>query len=817
MLISKEWLSEFVDLRGKRDEDIAREFTLRVAEVEGVVREGSELDEVCVGVILEVRPHPGADRLRICSVDSGERIPLQIVCGGSNLAVGQKVALAKIGARVQWHGAGDLVTLEPAEIRGVKSEGMICGADEIGLAAQFPKGSEKEILDISHLKAKAGTPLAEALGKNGVLFELDNKALSNRPDLWGLRGLAREFGAVLNSKITVPAPKAFKTKSDIALEIKVEDGLLCPRYEAVVMTGVETISSPVWMQKRLSAAGVRPINAIVDVTNYVMLEGGQPLHAFDFDSVKETEKRTSIFVRKAKPGEKIDALDGRNYELPAGALVIATKKDAIAVAGVIGGSSHSITAGTKTVVIESANFNASSIRQTSTRMHLRTESSSRFEKGLDPNNTEWGLARAVELLQQIFPQARVVSKVVDVKRVLPKPRTLDLSQEDLDRAIGVGVKLSAAKKILEQLGFVCKGSAKKLRVGVPTSRLKDVIGTHDLVEEVVRLHGYEKLPSTLPTIQLRNITENPVVALQYKIKELCAYRHGFTEVNTYAYVRPQTAALFGIAEENLIELANPLSSERPFLAPTLAMNLAEVVEKNQRVRDEVAVFEIAKVFRADEFIVDASKKAERNVPFQPVQLGIALSGKKNEQGFARVREAVISSFGELGYTLSVRRPGAALSWWQSGHAAEFVFGEIVVGYVAVLNPTVRNKMGIENETVIAEINLTELLSRTPVSRQYTKATAFQSSVRDVAVSVAENISADQLLETVYRSHPLVHAVEIFDIYHASDKNPDWKGKKSVAFHVTFLSDDHTLKTEEIDLAHSYVVSALEKKCGAQLR
>lgn len=814
MLISKEWLSEFVVFGNKRDEEIAREFTLRVAEVEGLVREGDLLENICVGVILEIAPHPKADRLRLCSVDVGEPVPLQIVCGGSNLAVGQKVALARIGARVQWHGEGELVTLEPAEIRGVKSDGMICGADEIGLVAEFPKGSEKEILDLSHLKVKAGTPLAQALGKNGVLFELDNKALSNRPDLWGLRGLAREFGAVLDVKVKLPEPKAIKAKSIVSLDVKVEDATLCSRYEAVVMTGVAATPSPAWMQQRLLAAGVRPINALVDVTNYVMLEGGQPLHAFDFDKIKEGDKRASIIVRTARAGEKIEALDGKTYELPAGALVIATKKDVVAVAGVIGGTHHSIDNETQTIVIESANFNPGSVRRTSTRMHVRTESSSRFEKGLDANNTEWGLGRACELLQQLFPGAQVISKVVDAKRALPKSHTLDVTQEDLDRAIGGVVKLTAAKKTLEQLGFVCKGNAKKIRVVVPTFRLKDVNSVHDVIEEVVRLYGYDKLPSTLPAIQLRNLAEDRVVAQQYKIKELCAFRHGLTEVNTYAYIRPQTAALFGIATDDLIELANPLSTERPYLAPNLAMNLVEVVEKNQRVRETVAVFEVAKVFKSNEFVVDASKKTERAVPVQPTHLGVAVSSKDDMNNFARVREAVMSLFAELGYELSVRKPLQGSSWWQAGHAAEVFHNDIFVGYIAGVSSPVRTKIGIEHETVIAEINLTDLLSQSPVHRQYQKAAAFPSSIRDVAVGVAEIITAEQLLSAVRDAHPLVRDAEIFDIFRGVQLSA---GQKAVALHVTYRADDHTLTGDEVDQAHRAVVQALEKKCNAHLR
>lgn len=794
MLISKEWLSDFVDLAGRRDEDIAKIFTLRTAEVEGIVREGEVLDNICVGVIGEIGPHPKADRLRICLVDVGEHVPLQIVCGGSNLEIGQKVALARIGARVQWHGEGELITLEPAEIRGIKSDGMICGADEIGLAADFPKGGEKEILDLSHLKAKAGTPLAQALGKNGVLFELDNKALSNRPDLWGLRGLAREFGAVLDAKVSLPAAKTVKGKSDVALDVSVEDGALCSRYQAVVLSGVAATPSPAWMQKRLIVSGVRPINALVDVTNYVMLETGQPLHAFDFNSAGG-----KIVVRKAHAGEKINALDGKTYDIPAGGLVVATKKDVIAVAGVIGGAQHAVSDATTSVVIESANFSGSSVRQTSTRMRVRTESSSRFEKSLDANNTELGLARAVELLLQIFPEARVVSKVVDQKKSVPKPGTLDLSQEDLVRSVGVGITLGTAKKILGQLGFASKGDSKKIRVTIPIFRLKDIKGTHDLIEEVVRLVGYENIPSELPAIALRNIEELPVVAMQYRIKELCAFRHALTEVNTYAYVRPQTAALFGFALENLIELANPLSSERPYLAPSLVMNLAEVVEKNQRTQDRVAIFEIAKVFSHDA---------------QPTKLGIALSDKRSKNNFADVREIVSRLGRELGYEFTVAVPAEYEGWWKRGSVGLVMCNGFTVGAISALDTSVRGKMGIERDVVFAEIDLSMALAIKPAAKTYVQTSAFQGSVRDVAAVVAETVTADALCAAVSGAHVFVRDVQIFDIFRSAQIG---ESKKALAFHVTYRSDDHTLTGEELDAAHAAVVAVVTKKFDAHIR
>jgi phenylalanyl-tRNA synthetase beta chain len=357
MLISFNWLKKFVKLADSTTpEEVAQKLTMSTVEVEGIIKQGEHLENVVVGKILKVEKHPQADKLNLCTVDLGSE-QLTIVCGGSNVAEGMLVAVAKVGARVRWHGEGDLITLEPATIRGVESRGMICGADEIGLNEMFPKKSEKEIVDLTSVLATTpnpplerrgnggllplprggwvGLPLAEALGLNDVIFEIDNKSLSNRPDLWGHYGIAREVAVLFNREVDEYETKKIKPGKEIELKVAVENQTLCPRYMAVQLSGIKINSSPAWMQQALISVGVRPINAIVDITNYVMLEIGQPLHAFDAAKVSSANNQvSSIVVRKARENEKIKLLDGKEYSLPGETLVIAGEEKALAIGGV---------------------------------------------------------------------------------------------------------------------------------------------------------------------------------------------------------------------------------------------------------------------------------------------------------------------------------------------------------------------------------------------------------------------------------------------------------------------------------------------------
>src|SRR3989338_5643835 len=380
MLISFNWLKQHVTLPNSATPfEVAEKLKLSTVEVEGIKHQGKHLENIVVGKILSCEKHPNADKLKVCSVDVGKE-KVTIVCGGSNVADGMMVVVAKSGAKVKWHGEGDLVELKPTVIRGVESNGMICGADEVGLLELFPKKEEKEIVDLSGRKLKAGEPLAAALSLSDVIFEIDNKSLSNRPDLWGHYGIAREVAALFGREVAAYAVPEIKEGKEVKLSVKVEDEKLCPKYLAVAVSGIKIEESPAWLKERLAAVGLRPINNIVDITNFVMLDLGQPMHAFDAAQIVNTKSGQKIIVRHAGDGEEFTTLDGKKHKLDSNMLVIANAEKAVALAGVMGGLASGVNDNTTSIVFESANFDAASIRRTSTKLGLRTDSSARFEK-----------------------------------------------------------------------------------------------------------------------------------------------------------------------------------------------------------------------------------------------------------------------------------------------------------------------------------------------------------------------------------------------------------------------------------------------------
>src|SRR3990167_1566474 len=405
MLISFNWLKQYTGLPSSTTpEEIAEKLKLSTVEGEKVDRQGKDLKTIVVGLVNKVVKHPEADKLKVCTVNDGAQ-DWQGVCGGSNVKEGMKVAFGRIGAKVRWHGEGELVVLAKAKIRGVESFGMICASTEIGLGDRFPLKEEKEILDLSEIldigNWKLGYELAKVLGMDDVIFEIDNKSLSNRPDLWGHYGIAREVAALFKKAlIAYPIKKTKKQDTrnkqiqNYKLQIDVEDKKLCPRYMAVAIDGIKIASSPDWLQKKLLAVGLRPINNIVDITNYIMLDLGQPMHAFDSLKLKNQNGKFTIVVRRATDGERFTTLDGKECELASDNLVIANENKAIALAGVIGGLDSGIGDETTTIIYESANFNAANVRRTSVKLGLRTDSSARFEKSLDPNNCEPAMRKA---------------------------------------------------------------------------------------------------------------------------------------------------------------------------------------------------------------------------------------------------------------------------------------------------------------------------------------------------------------------------------------------------------------------------------------
>lgn len=816
MKISKKWLQEFVFLPDSlTPQELGKELSLRTVEVEGIENQAELLENIVIGVIEKVEAHPNADKLKVCHVNIGNE-SLQIVCGGSNVKEKQKVALGKIGAKVKWHGQGDLIELKPTAIRDVESFGMICAADEIGLGEKFPKKDEKEIVDLSSLKAKPGTPLAKALGFDDVTFEIDNKSLSNRPDLWGQYGLAREIAAIYRKNLAEYKAPAIVEGKEVPLKVKVENSALCPRYMAVVIDGIKIEPSPAWMQERLNAVGIRPINVIVDITNYVMMELGQPMHAFDASKLSSPE----IVVRQAKEGEKFTTLDDKERNLDEGMLLICDKEKPLAIAGVMGGKNSEVDANTTRIIFESATFDGSSIRKTSTKLALRTDASARFEKSLDPTMADVALRKAVELTLKLCKGAKVVSEVSDMYNYTFTVDKISFPIALFEKKIGVVIPEKEIVKILDRLGFKIKKEKKNITVHVPTWRAtKDVTLPEDIVEEVLRMYGYENVPASLPNFSITPPLVNHTKELKRKAKNILALECGFTESYNYSFVSPEWLSLLGIETHLHVELENPIAKDRPLLRRSLITNLLHNVESNLHRSEAVKLFETGRVYKIEEAGERVSPGSDELLPQQDTMLGAVYAGKGDEVPFYTLRSAVETMFNRLHAVYSFERKStldhiSAPSWSHPGRTTFIYMNGHMVGCMGELHPRIQKNIGIDARVAWVEINLNTCVESLSEKVSYHPLSMYPSVVRDLAFVVEKKTPHAQIVATIQKIDPLIKNVDLFDVFEGEKIGAT---KKSVAYHIEYRSDERTLTTEEIDVLQKKVLTSLEKECGAEIR
>lgn len=828
MLISFNWLKQYVDLPDSiSPEELGLKLTMGVAEVEGVEKQGEALDNIVVAEVKKVEKHPDADKLNVCEVYDGTE-SFQVVCGGSNVVQGMKVAFGKIGAKVKWHGEGDLIELTKAKIRGVESFGMICASTEIGLAEMYPLGSEKEILDLSSINAKAGTPLAKALGLDDAVIEIDNKSLTHRPDLWGHYGMAREVALAYHKKLKEYSPSEIKIQdtrnkqeTNIKLQIDVQDTELCPRYMAVALSGIQVAPSPEWLQKRLIAVGLRPINNIVDITNYVMYDLGQPMHAFDVASLHAEEGglkrgKTQIIVRRAQEGENFSTLDGQEHELTSDMLVIADSEKAVALAGVMGGLNSEISDNTTSIIFESATFDPTNVRRTATKLGIRTDSSARFEKSLDPNNAELALRRAVELTLELCPDAQVVSKVADEKNVKMYQGPIELPLDFLTRKIGKEIELKEVLRILEGLGFEVKQKKDVLFVTIPTWRAtKDISIPEDLVEEVARVYGFGNIETELPKFSITPPEKNHLRDLERKVKMYLSQEYGYTESVNYSFVSPQLIQKTGLDISQYIELDNPIAKDRPFLRRSLLPNLFENIEKNSHSYDEQYLFEVGKVFKQEEAGPRESENGDELLPRQDSYFSAVYSAKKDTTPFFEISSVVRGLLESLGVSYEFRDATKLEERYaHPGRSAYIYSGDIQVGLIAELHPAIAQNFGLKDRVAFVEMDLNTILTHLGEPYVYRGVSLYPPVLRDIAFVVGKNVEHAKIVELIKQVDPLVRDVELFDVYQGDKLGED---KKSMAYHVTYLSKEKTLEAKEIDQVHQKIVQKLADGFDAEVR
>ena len=768
ILVSDKWLREWVKMK-QNPRAFAAAISLVGPAVERIYEQGAELDKVVVGQITALGKHPNADKLRVATVDIGAK-KLNIVCGGSNLAENQLVAVALVGARVRWHGAGELVTLEPATIRGMASEGMICGANEIGLSERFPAAGEKEIVDLTADGYKPGMPLATALGLNDRVYDIE--VTSNRPDALGIVGLAREAAAATGGEFLWKEPELPRFKNqESRFKVTIQAKKLCSRYQGALIEGVTVKSSPAWMQERLTSAGLRPINAIVDITNYVLLELGEPMHAFDADKVKGR----SIKVRTARAGELLVALDGNKYELTDKMLVIADTEEPLAVAGIIGGAASKVSAGTTNIILEAACFDGTSIRQTGRALNLRTDAVARFEKHVPQGLTTPALARAAELVMQICGgRLAAVQDVVAVKEKAPR---LAIAMKTLNEKIGVQLSPAAVKKYLTALGFKVTATATKVTAQVPYWRIGDLDMAEDLLEEVARAYGYHNLPSLLPP-NVSGEAPDPVFAVERRVRAALTAA-GASDLMSIALVGPELLKQSGESATPVTRIANPLTADLDALRPSHRARLLDTVRGNEKTFSAGSAFEIGKVF--------SPAADDDQLPVETLSLGLVVWGKEaNGAAFFSAKGLLERMAAALHVPLTFGKDFPQNGFWHPGRSASVHLGAAAIGVIGELAPDARRAAGVESNIALALVDMAELVKAATPNAAYRQLSEYPPVLRDIAFVVARKAEHEFVVAAVKAVDPLIVAVELFDRYEGKGIE---EGKKSLAYHITYQLSD----------------------------
>lgn len=799
MKILLSWLKEFVEV-SVSVEELTELMTLSGTSVEGVKKLGEDIENVVVGEVKEVKPHPQASNLWLCQVSIGHPQSLQIVCGAPNVQAGQKVPLALISAKLPGG-----VEVKPREIRGVVSEGMICSESELGI------GEDTSGILVLDGRLKVGQDIKKALGLDDYLLEFE--IMPNRPDCLGVIGLAREIAATLKTNLKRPELSLEEIEEPISGKVKIEihDSELCPRYSARLIEGVKIGPSPFWMQQRLAAAGVRPISNVVDVTNYVMLETGQPLHAFDFEKIAEG----TIVVRRAKSGEKLVTLDGITRSLDEEMLVIADSKKAVALAGVMGGAFSEVSEGTKSILLESANFKATNIARTSRKLGLSSEASFRFERGVDVGGTVYAAERGAYLIK-LVAGGSIYQGTLDTYPQPRLPRVIPLRVGRVNELLGTNISIGETEDTLKRLEMGVALKDGQLEVLVPTWRV-DIEREIDLVEEVARLYGYNKIPTTLPASRGRLGGLNQLQRAKQLVREVLT-GCGLNEVICYSFFNPKELQFLKLKPESpwlkTVNVANPMSLDQKSLRPTLIPGLLSVLRRNvYRGNLDLAVFEIGQVFLVQ----------EGQVPLEKEEMGLALHGNwRRKEWFAK--EEKINFFDGKG-VIEILLERLGIKDWsmnplekpflQPGSSLALTLGEADVGFLGELRADIQSQLDLPFPVVLAELDLEMLLEEVDLTRLYQDIPKYPSIVYDVALIVDERVGCQAIEEAIKEvGGEFLKDVYLFDTF-TGGKIPS--GQRSLAFSLTFQSLERTLTEVEVKKDFENVISHLQKKFKAQVR
>ncbi|HCS9123315.1 TPA: phenylalanine--tRNA ligase subunit beta [Staphylococcus aureus] len=800
MLISNEWLKEYVTIDDSVS-NLAERITRTGIEVDDLIDYTKDIKNLVVGFVKSKEKHPDADKLNVCQVDIGEDEPVQIVCGAPNVDAGQYVIVAKVGGRLPGG-----IKIKRAKLRGERSEGMICSLQEIGISSNYiPKSFESGIYVFSESQVP-GTDALQALYLDDQVMEFD--LTPNRADALSMIGTAYEVAALYNTKMTKPETTSneLELSANDELTVTIENEDKVPYYSARVVHDVTIEPSPIWMQARLIKAGIRPINNVVDISNYVLLEYGQPLHMFDQDAIGSQQ----IVVRQANEGEKMTTLDDTERELLTSDIVITNGQTPIALAGVMGGDFSEVKEHTSNIVIEGAIFDSVSIRHTSRRLNLRSESSSRFEKGIATEFVDEAVDRACYLLQT-YANGKVLKDRVSSGELGAFITPIDITADKINRTIGFDLSQNDIVTIFNQLGFDTEINDDVITVQVP-SRRKDITIKEDLIEEVARIYGYDDIPSTLPVFE--KVTSGQLTDRQYKtrmVKEVLEGA-GLDQAITYSLVSKEDATAFAMQQRQTIDLLMPMSEAHASLRQSLLPHLIEAASYNvARKNKDVILFEIGNVFFAN---------GEGELPDQVEYLSGILTGdyvvnqwqgKKETVDFYLAKGVVDRVAEKLNLEFSYRR--ADIDGLHPGRTAEILLENKVVGFIGELHPTLAADNDLKR-TYVFELNFDALMAVSVGYINYQPIPRFPGMSRDIALEVNQNIPAADLLSTIHaHGGNILKDTLVFDVYQGEHLE---KGKKSIAIRLNYLDTEETLTDERVSKVQAEIEAALIKQ-GAVIR
>ncbi|MCG8402479.1 MAG: phenylalanine--tRNA ligase subunit beta [Firmicutes bacterium] len=807
MRVSYNWLREFIDLDGVAPHELAERLTMVGLAAEGVNEPGKDIKNVYTGKILNVEPHPNADKLVICQVITGGEERVQIVTGAPNVSEGLVVPVAVVGAKL----AGGL-TIKRAKLRGVESRGMLCSGQELGLDPSTMPEEQATGIMILPGDTPVGVDVKPLIGLDDVILELE--LTPNRGDCLSILGVAREVAAILNRPLKLPPAAVINPlpAGGEPVRVDIQDPELCRRYVARLLKNVRVGPSPAWLQHRLRAVGVRPISNVVDVTNYVMMELGQPMHAFDYHKLQDGH----VMVRRAVSGETIVSLDNVERKLAPGMLVITDPSGPVAVAGVMGGFDSEVTENTTAVLLESAYFNPVSIRKTARDLALHSESSSRFEHGIDITGCLRAADRAAGLLAEMGA-AEVADLVVDNYPAPAVEKTILVRPERVRHVLDVELGPADITGLLTGLQFEARGDEKGLLVTVPGHR-SDITIEEDLLEEIARLHGYNRVPDTLPTgaITTGSMTHHQLLARQ--VRNFLS-RVGFYEVMTYSFTTPGVFDRLGVDAGHLLRdtvpLQNPLSEEQSVMRTLLFPGLLDVLQRNVNRRNmDAAIFEMGRLF---------FPSGGAPLPREVNALAVAVTGKTPagwnsgsvEMDFYFLKGALGALLENVGVNHVSYRPASQEPGFHPGRAATIYAGEQKLGVIGELHPDVLDAYNLKQRITVFEFNFDLLAEVAGNPVVYKPLPKFPGTDRDLALLVRVDVPASRLVEVIRREGGnILRDLRVFDVYRGEQVA---EGYRSIAFSLQFQAADRTLTDEEVSRQISAITGALEKELGVALR